>query len=68
MNRFLDRVYRPDRVLHPLVRVGAKGEGRFEQVTWETATSLIAERLQKVIETSTEARRSSPGWTPAPRG
>ena len=48
VNRFLDRVYAPDRLLHPLVRVGAKGEGRFEQVTWEAATSLIAERLHRV--------------------
>jgi anaerobic selenocysteine-containing dehydrogenase len=48
VNRFLDRVYAPDRLLHPLVRVGAKGEGRFEQVTWDAATSLIAERLHRV--------------------
>ena len=28
VNRYLDRVYSPDRVLHPLRRVGGKGEGR----------------------------------------
>ncbi len=28
VNRFLDRVYSPDRVLHPLRRVGPKGSGR----------------------------------------
>ena len=68
VNRFLDRVYAPDRLLHPLVRVGAKGEGRFEQVTWEAATSLIADAPPRRYGTSTEARRSSPGGTPAPRG
>ena len=37
VNNYLDRVYSPDRVLHPLRRVGPKGEGRFEQVSWEVA-------------------------------
>src|ERR687887_1037764 len=49
VNNYLDRVYSPDRVLHPLRRVGAKGEGRFQQVSWETALSEIAQRLQAVI-------------------
>ncbi|MEP7105173.1 MAG: molybdopterin-dependent oxidoreductase [Chloroflexota bacterium] len=49
VNRYLDRVYSPDRVLHPLRRTGAKGEGRFEPVTWEVALAEIAGRLQGVI-------------------
>ncbi len=43
VNRFLDRVYSPDRVLHPLRRVGPKGEGRFEQITWDDALAEIAD-------------------------
>jgi anaerobic selenocysteine-containing dehydrogenase len=50
VNRFLDRVYSADRVLHPLRRVGAKGEGRFEQVSWEDALAEIAARLHSVID------------------
>ena len=50
VNRFLDRVYSPDRVLHPLRRVGAKGEGRFEQITWDDALAEIAARLHDVID------------------
>jgi anaerobic selenocysteine-containing dehydrogenase len=50
VNRFLDRVYSPDRVLHPLRRVGPKGSGQFEPITWEEALSVIAERLHSAID------------------
>jgi anaerobic selenocysteine-containing dehydrogenase len=46
--RYLDREYHPDRLLHPLRRTGAKGEGRFERVSWDAALSEIAERLALV--------------------
>ena len=49
VNRFIDRVYSPDRVLHPLRRVGAKGEGRFEQITWAEALDDIATRFHGII-------------------
>jgi anaerobic selenocysteine-containing dehydrogenase len=48
VNRFLDRVYSPDRLLHPLRRVGPKGAGEFEQVTWQEALTTIADRLHDV--------------------
>jgi anaerobic selenocysteine-containing dehydrogenase len=49
VNRYLERVYSPDRILHPLRRVGRKGEGRFERVSWDDALSEIAERFRAVI-------------------
>src|SRR5215510_326479 len=49
VNPFLERVYSPDRVLHPLRRVGQKGEGRFEQVSWDEALADVATRLQRAI-------------------
>jgi anaerobic selenocysteine-containing dehydrogenase len=48
VNRYLDRVYHPDRILHPLRRAGAKGEGRFERVSWEEALLDIADRLRAI--------------------
>jgi anaerobic selenocysteine-containing dehydrogenase len=50
VNRYLDRVYSPDRVLHPLRRVGAKGEGSFERVSWDEALAGIAGRLQEISD------------------
>jgi anaerobic selenocysteine-containing dehydrogenase len=51
VNHFLqDRVYHPDRLLHPLRRVGPKGAGRFEQISWDEALDEIATRLRSIIE------------------
>ncbi len=49
VNRYLDRVYSPDRVLHPMRRVGAKGEGRFERISWDDALAEIAERFHHIV-------------------
>jgi anaerobic selenocysteine-containing dehydrogenase len=50
VNKFLDRVYSDERVLHPLRRVGPKGEGRFEQISWDEALGEIARRFHEIIE------------------
>ena len=50
VNKFLDRVYSEERVLHPLRRVGAKGEGRFERISWDDALAEIATRFHDIIE------------------
>ena len=46
--RYTERTYHPDRLLHPLRRIGKKGEGRFERITWEEAITTIAERLAAI--------------------
>jgi anaerobic selenocysteine-containing dehydrogenase len=43
--RYLERTYSDQRVLHPLRRVGKKGEGRFERVSWDEALDTIASRF-----------------------
>jgi anaerobic selenocysteine-containing dehydrogenase len=49
VNHYLERVYSPDRLLHPMKRVGRKGEGRFARVSWEEALGLIAERFRGIM-------------------
>src|SRR5436189_6202260 len=34
VNRYLERVYHPDRLLYPLRRVGPKGSGEFHRISW----------------------------------
>lgn len=41
-------LYNPDRVQGPLRRIGGRGEGKWEPINWETALSLVAERLGKL--------------------
>jgi anaerobic selenocysteine-containing dehydrogenase len=48
VNHYLDRVYHPDRLLHPLRRVGPKGSGRFERVSWADAVREIAARFRAI--------------------
>ncbi|MEO8131683.1 MAG: molybdopterin-dependent oxidoreductase, partial [Bryobacteraceae bacterium] len=46
--KYLEREYSPDRLLYPQRRVGAKGEGRFERISWDAALDTIAEKLQGI--------------------
>ena len=44
-----ERIYAPERLRYPLKRVGRRGEGRFERISWEQALDEIAARLRKTI-------------------
>ncbi|MEX1199519.1 MAG: molybdopterin oxidoreductase family protein [Methylophaga sp.] len=44
------RHYHPDRLLHPMRRIGPKGSGQFEQISWDEALDEIASRWQAIIE------------------
>lgn len=42
--------YDPDRILYPLKRVGARGEGKWKRITWEEALTEVAEKLDAAIK------------------
>ena len=46
VRRSAERVYSPDRVLTPLIRVGPKGDGAFRSATWSEALDLVADRMR----------------------
>jgi anaerobic selenocysteine-containing dehydrogenase len=50
VNRYLERTYHPDRLRHPQIRIGQKGEGRFRPASWDEALTLVASRLQSIID------------------
>jgi anaerobic selenocysteine-containing dehydrogenase len=49
VNRYIERTYHRDRLTHPLRRIGRKGQGKFEPISWEDALSEIADRLHKIM-------------------
>src|SRR5689334_17640624 len=51
---YLERTYAPDRLLHPMRRIGKKGEGRFKQITWDEALDEIAARLKTLAADNPE--------------
>ena len=50
VRRYPERVYGPDRLLHPAVRRGPKGLAHFERASWDEALRLIAERMRDSAE------------------
>ena len=47
--RYAERAHHPGRLARPLRRVGAKGEGRFEPVSWDAALDEVAERFTRAV-------------------
>lgn len=49
VNHYMDRLYHPDRVTRPLRRVGPKGSGQFEAVSWDEALQAVGGQLNAII-------------------
>jgi anaerobic selenocysteine-containing dehydrogenase len=52
VSRYLERVYHPGRVLTPLRRVGDKGKGELEPISWDEAIGEIADRFNEIRHSS----------------
>jgi anaerobic selenocysteine-containing dehydrogenase len=48
--RYGERIHHPDRLLKPLVRRGAKGEGSWKEASWDAALDRVAEAFAKAEE------------------
>lgn len=55
VSRYAERTHHPDRLLTPLKRVGPKGSGQFEPVTWDAALDDIATRLGAIAARDPQA-------------
>jgi len=49
VNRYLDRVYHPDRLVYPQRRIGPKGSGKFERISWGEALAEITNHWRDII-------------------
>lgn len=47
---FMQTLYGPDRIRKPLMRVGARGEGKWREVSWDEALDFIAGKLKEIIQ------------------
>ena len=60
VNRYVERTYHRDRVLYPMRRVGRKGSGEFERISWDDALAEIAERLSEIARSPDGAQAILP--------
>ncbi|QIG50711.1 molybdopterin oxidoreductase family protein [Nordella sp. HKS 07] len=47
VGRYAERIHHPDRLLHPLKRKGAKGEGEWQRLSWDDAMGEVVEAFLK---------------------
>lgn len=48
---YRQRLYAPDRLFYPMKRVGERGEGKFERISWDEALSKVASELSRIKNT-----------------
>ncbi len=50
----LDITYHPERLQYPMRRVGERGEGRLERISWDEALDFIADKFKQIAAEYTE--------------
>ena len=50
VSRYTERVYHRDRLMFPMRRIGPKGSGQFERITWDAALDEIASRFRSIAD------------------
>ena len=45
--RYAERIHHPDRLMHPMRRIGPKGSGQFARISWDEALGEIAEKFDE---------------------
>jgi anaerobic selenocysteine-containing dehydrogenase len=55
VSRYVERTYHAERLLYPMRRVGRKGEGKFERISWDEALDEIAGRLKEIAARDPQA-------------
>src|SRR3972149_878452 len=60
---YLDRYRSPDRLVHPLRRVGPRGGGRWERIGWDEALDQVAGEIRRTVDRSEE---HTPALQPQP--
>jgi anaerobic selenocysteine-containing dehydrogenase len=58
--RYLERTYSDQRLLYPQRRIGRKGEGRFERISWNDALGIIADRFAAIAASAAGAEAILP--------
>jgi anaerobic selenocysteine-containing dehydrogenase len=51
MKGYPARLHGPERILHPLIRIGDKGAAEFKRISWSQAWDYLSSRLRQVIDT-----------------
>ena len=52
------RIYNPDRLKYPLKRIGKRGEGKFQRISWDEAFDIIGNSLKHTIKEYGKDRKS----------
>src|SRR5882672_10374879 len=50
VNRYLERVYHPDRLKYPMERTGPKGSGQFRRISWDDAIARITIKFKEIAQ------------------